>query len=350
MQTRTAIKWTAALGLAAGAGALALAAARAARRIDLRDRVVIVTGASRGLGFAIAQEFARRGSRLAICCRHGADIARAVQALQRDGADAFGMACDASDPAQVQAFVERVLDRFGSIDILVNNAGQCFVGPASELTADDLEYALRNIFWLQYHPTMAVLPHMRARRFGRIVNVTSIGGKVPTPHQAAYNTAKYAATGWSETLAVELAKDGIRVSTVTPPPLKDGALMPVHFNGRAEEEFSWFARALTSPLSATDPDRAAWTVVDAAEHGDPQRAVAPLSWLTQRAHGLAPNLMTHLFALVDRFYLPAAGPPGQTSKMMLGSEIAARSPRRRVQVLAAHALEDAAQYRPVDVS
>ena len=115
------------------------------------------------------------------------------------------------------------------------------------------------------------------------MNVTSIGGKVPTPHQAAYNAGKHAATGFSETLAVELAKEGVYVSTVTPPPLDDGAPLHVHFNGRAEEEFEWFARTLTSPRRATDADRAARAVVDAAEYGDGERTVSALSWLTQRA-------------------------------------------------------------------
>jgi NAD(P)-dependent dehydrogenase (short-subunit alcohol dehydrogenase family) len=241
--------------------------------------------------------------------------------------------------------VTRVLNDFGTIDVLVNNAGQCFVGPAAEQTAEDVDYALRNIFWCQYHPTMAVLPHMRSRRFGRIVNVTSIGGKVPNPHQAAYAAGKFAATGWSETLAVELAKDGIRVSTVTPPPLDDGAPLHVHFNGKAEEEFLWFARMLTSPWTATDTARTARVVVSAAEHGDPERAVAPLSWLSQRAYGISPNVMTHVLALVDR-RLPAPGPPGRTSRMKLGAEVVSQSRDDRVRRLASEVAADEARVDP----
>ncbi|MFO0889158.1 MAG: SDR family oxidoreductase [Isosphaeraceae bacterium] len=349
MTYRTGVKWMAALGIAAGAGAAAAAAIRAARRIDLRDRVVIVTGGSRGLGHTIAEEFLHRGAKLAICSRHRDELTRAEEDFRRRGGDVLGVTCDLMERTQAEAFIAKVLDHFGRIDILVNNAGQCFVGPAVELTPEDLDHALRGIFWCQYYPTMAVLPHMRSRRFGRIVNVTSIGGKVPTPHMAAYNTAKYASTGWSETLAVELAKEGIRVSTVTPPTLKDGALMPVHFNGRAEEELLWFGRSLTSPLRATDPRRAARAVVEAAEYGDPQTAVSPLSWMMQRAHGLAPNLMTPLLSLVDRFYLPDPGPPGRTSRMVLGSEIAARDPDRRIQSAASRAIDDAAKYRPAAV-
>ncbi|HEY0132564.1 MAG TPA: SDR family NAD(P)-dependent oxidoreductase, partial [Nannocystis sp.] len=281
-------------------GAMGVAAAmlaRRARRIDLRDKVVVVTGGGRGLGFAVARELRRRGCRLAICGRDGEVVARAAEAL---GGDVFAAACDASDPAQVGEFVAAVLRRFGRIDVLINNAGQCFVGPIVELQQADLEYALRNIFWAHVHPTMAIVPHMRARGSGRIVNVTSMGGKVPIPHQAAYVASKYAATGWSEVLTIELHKEGILVSTVTPPPLDDGAPVHAHFHGREDGEFRWFASMLSSPLTATRTERAARAIVDAAEYGDAARAISLDSWLGARTHGLAPGLVSRLLARVER--------------------------------------------------
>lgn len=333
------------VGLALGTGLTLAAAARRARRIELRGRVVMITGGGRGLGLAIAREFLQRGCRLALCGRDGEVIARATEDFRRQGADVLGAACDASDPAQVEAFVAQVLERFGRIDVLVNNAGQCFVGPAVELQPADVEEALRHIFWTHYRPTMAVLPHMRARRFGRIVNITSIGGKIPTPHQAAYAIGKYAATGWSETLAVELAKDGVHVSTITPPPLSNGAPLHVHFNGRQEQEFQWFTRCLTSPWTAASAERTARVVADAAEHGDAQRAVSVMSWLAARAQGLAPNLMTRVFSFVDR-QLPPPAPPGQTTRMRLGREVLADSRDERVQALGAAAQADERRYQP----
>ena len=143
MANQTTLAVARALGLAAAAGLVAAAVARRARRIDLRGRVVVVTGGGRGLGFAVSREFLRRGAKLAICGRAGEVIARAERALRARGGDVLGAACDASDPRQVGAFVARVIERFGAIDVLVNNAGQCFVGPAAELEAGDVEYALR---------------------------------------------------------------------------------------------------------------------------------------------------------------------------------------------------------------
>lgn len=323
----------------------ALVATRRARRIDLRDRVVVVTGGGRGLGLAISREFLARGCKLAICGRDGEVIARAVAELRMHGGDAFGMACDASEPGQVADFIAATLERFGAIDILVNNAGQVFFGPLAELEPDDLESALRNTFWVQYRPTMAVLPHMRARGSGRIVNVTSGAGKLPIPHHGAYVAGKFAATGWSQVLTSELRKDGILVSTITPPPLADGAPLHTHFNGRRDEEFKWFTLGLTTRWMATDPVRAARVVVDAAAHGDRERAVSPMAWLAIRAQGLAPGLMSWLWSRFDRL-LPPPGPPGQSSKMQLGADVLAASQDGAVQKLGEAARTDARRFRP----
>ena len=126
--------------------------------------MVVVTGGGRGLGLGVTREFLRRGARVAICGRDGGVIERAERTLRAAGGDVWGAACDVSDPVQVSAFLDAVRERFGPINALVNNAGQCFVGPAAELEAADMEYALRHIFWVVYHPTMAALPQMRDRR------------------------------------------------------------------------------------------------------------------------------------------------------------------------------------------
>ncbi|HKU44359.1 MAG TPA: SDR family NAD(P)-dependent oxidoreductase [Polyangiales bacterium] len=339
MQTRSSnIART--LGLALLGGAACWALVRQKRRIPLRGAVAVVTGGGRGLGYAIARELATAGCKLALCGRDGQTIARAVWALRGRGVEVMGRACDLSDEVEARKFIDDVVEHYGRIDVLINNAAQCFVGPAVELHAQDVEYALRNIFWTQFFPTMAVLPHMRRQRAGRIVNVTSIGGKFPTPHQAAYAAGKFAATGWSETLAVELRKDGIHVSTVTPPPLSDGAPLHAHFNGRAEDEFVWFARTLTSPLRAISAQRTARAVVSAARYGDAERAVSAAAWFASRLQGSAPNLVSRVLSAVDR-RLPAAGPPGVRSRMRLGMDVVADSEDARVRALgrAAHADE-----------
>jgi NAD(P)-dependent dehydrogenase (short-subunit alcohol dehydrogenase family) len=332
--------------MALGVAGLSLAvAARRPRSLDLRGRVAVVTGGGRGLGLAITRELLRCGCRLAICGRDGEVIRRCVEELEREGFEVIGKACDASDPEQVQAFVDVVINNYGAVDILVNNAGQCFVGPAAELEPADMQSALRNIFWVQYHPTMALLPHMRNRRFGRIVNITSLAGKLPIPHQSAYTAAKYAATGWSQTLSIELASEGIEVSTITPPPLRNGAPLHVHFNGQREAEFEWFTRVLTSPTTASTAERTARVVASALRRGHRERAVSVMSWLSARAFGVAPNLLSHWLGWMNQ-KLPASAAPGLTSRMRLGEQVVQGSSSPTVQRLAQRARADEARHLP----
>lgn len=334
------------MGLLTAGLTLALVVKRRMRRIELEGKVVIVTGGGRGLGYAIAQQFAARGCRLAICGRDAATIAAAVRMLRGQGAEIIGSSCDVSDAQAVQTFVRRVVDHYGTVDVLVNNAGQCFVGAATQHQANDFADALQNIFWTQYHPTMAVLPHMREQRSGRIANVTSIGGKVPIPHQSAYSVAKYAATGWSETITTEFTNDGIRVSTITPPPIKNGAALYVHFLGRLEDEFKWFTKTLTSPLTSITADRTARVVMDAVRYGDPERAVSPFSWLAIRAHGLLPNLTLPLLAMGERLLMPKVDAPSQTSPHRMGADVARQSKNSEIRELAQRARADADTYEP----
>jgi NAD(P)-dependent dehydrogenase (short-subunit alcohol dehydrogenase family) len=337
--------FTAAVGL--GASMTLARLARRARRIDLGGRVVVITGGGRGLGYAIAQELVRRGSRIAICGRDAAEIERAAAALREAGGDVYGAACDAADAQAVEHFVGEVMKCFGRIDVLVNNAGQCFVGPAAALRDADVESAMRNIFWVQVRPTLAVLPHMRQRRFGRIVNVASIGGKLPLPHQAAYAPSKFAVVGGSESIATELARDGIHVSTVAPPPLRDGAALFAHFQGRREQEFRWFTLALRSPI-AIEATRAALAVADAAERGDIERTVAWQSWLPSRAYGLAPGAMTRALGLFARLLPAPATEDG--SERRLGHEVVRDGESDLVRALGERARERAARYRPDSAS
>jgi len=319
-------------------------ARRRSRRLDLAGRVVMITGGGRGLGHAIARECAARGARLALCARDAGEMADAERALRAAGTQVYAAACDAADPAQVATFVHDTHTQLGPIDVLVNNAGQCFVGPAASMTSADIEDAMRNIFRVQVEPTLAVLPHMRARGSGRIVHVSSIGGKIPVAHMAAYAAAKHALAGWSHTLAVELARDGILVSLVAPPPLRDGAALFSHFFGRAEAEFRWFTLATTAPLLSTRAVRAARAAVDAAEHGDVERTVSAVSWLSARVQGVAPGIVVRAMRLLERL-LPAA-PHGPPARSRLGAEVADTAAGRGVPVLASVMRAQAQRHRP----
>jgi NAD(P)-dependent dehydrogenase (short-subunit alcohol dehydrogenase family) len=302
-----------ALGAAAGGVALLLAGRALWRRLaawDLRRRVVLITGGSRGLGLALAEAFAREGARLVICARDAADLAAARARLERMGAEVLALPCDVADRAAVERLVGEATRRFGRIDVLVNNAGQIAVGPLESQRLEDFEQAMAVMFWGVVYPTLAVLPQMRARGEGRVVNVTSIGGKVAVPHLVPYGCAKFAAVGFSEGLRAELARAGIAVVTVVPGLMRTGSYLNAGFKGRHRAEFTWFALGATSPLTTVGAGRAARQIVAATRRGD---AEVVLSWqakLLALVHGVAPGLTADLLGVVNRLLPPPGGVTG----------------------------------------
>src|SRR5439155_20405206 len=147
--------------------------------------------------------------------------------------------------AEMVAVIEQ---RLGPTDVLVNNAGIIGIGPVDHMTLDDFQKAMAGNFYSALHCTLAVLPGMRGRRRGRIVNITSIGGKVSVPHLLPYSTSKFALVGLSEGLRAELAKDGITVTTVIPGLMRTGSPRQAEVKGQVEEELAWFSTSAASPL------------------------------------------------------------------------------------------------------
>ena len=134
----------------------------------------------------MAQEFAREGASIAICARDVDELERARGEIERAGGEVLTVQCDVTDRGQVETMVARVTSHFGRIDVLVNNAGVIMVGPVENQTIDDFRSCMDVMYWGTVYATLAVLPQMRARGDGRIVNITSIGGKLPVPHLIAY--------------------------------------------------------------------------------------------------------------------------------------------------------------------
>ena len=174
---------------AVGAGALWITrhVVRCNRWFDFADKSVIVSGGSRGLGLVIARQLVSAGARVAICARTEEDIQEAVQELQTQDSRVFGMTCDVRDQNAVQSFVDRTVTEFGGVDALFNVAGVMKVGPLEEMTKQDFLEAMEINCWGALHTMLAVLPIMRQRGWGRIVNIASIGGKLSIPHMIPYS-------------------------------------------------------------------------------------------------------------------------------------------------------------------
>jgi NAD(P)-dependent dehydrogenase (short-subunit alcohol dehydrogenase family) len=297
-------------------GGLGLLAARHAlgrsRALSLRGTTVLITGGSRGLGLLLAREFGRRGARVAVCARDTAELERARADLEARDIAALPVACDVSDGAQVEAMVRTVRDHWGPIDVLVNNAGIITVGPVETMTLADYRAAMDINFWGALHAILAVLPTMRERRAGRIVNITSIGGKLSVPHLSAYSASKFALVGLSEGLRAELARDGILVTTVCPGLMRTGSPRNADFKGRHQAEYAWFSISDALPGVSMDAERAARRIVTACVRGEAEIILSAPAKLAARVQGLVPGLVGEAFSVVNRL-LPAAGGIGRAS-------------------------------------
>jgi NAD(P)-dependent dehydrogenase (short-subunit alcohol dehydrogenase family) len=231
--------------LAAGAGAYFCyrTLTRSARALDLRGKVVLITGGSRGLGLAMAREFARHGARLALAARDRDELQQAVTELQAAGVEVLAVPCDVTVRDQVMRMVESVTSHYGVVDVLVNNAGVIEVAPMEVMTLDDYEEAMKTHFWAPLYTTLAVLPQMRDRGAGRILNIASIGGKVSVPHLLPYSASKFALVGFSEGLRAALAKEGVLVTTAAPGLMRTGSPRNATFKGQHRAEYAWFTPA-----------------------------------------------------------------------------------------------------------
>lgn len=264
-----------------------------------------MTGGSRGLGKLIAEELARNGCRIVVCARDPAELEETERSLAVLGADVLTVVCDVQEPADLDRLVSATLERFGRIDLLVNNAGTIQVAPAQALQLADFERALSVIFWGTVRATLAVLPHMRARRHGRIVNITSIGGKVAVPHLLPYDCAKFATVGFSEGLRAELARDGVSVTTIVPGLMRTGSDRFASFKGQGGKERRWFSALARLPGLSMNARRAARQVVAAARRREPERVLGLPAKLLRLTVSLLPGLAARFMAAVDRL-LPSA--------------------------------------------
>jgi short-subunit dehydrogenase len=183
---------------------------------DFRDRVAVVTGASSGIGLQLARDLAARGAHVALLARRMDRLEALADELGRTGVTALPVTCDVAERASVDAALATVLRQLGHVDLLVNNAGYGRHALFKDHEVEDIERMVRTNFLGVVYTIKAVLPAMRARRQGWIVNLSSVAGKLGQPDEAVYSATKFAVSGLSEGLSYELAPLGIHVMTVYP--------------------------------------------------------------------------------------------------------------------------------------
>ena len=184
------------------------------------ERVAIVTGASSGIGAAVAVDLARRGARVVAVARRQDRLAAVVESCRAHSPESVAHPADVSSREACEEIVRSTESRFGRVDVVVNNAGISVHKDAARTTVNDIERVMAVNFFGPVFLTMAALPGMLDRRSGAIVNVTSVAGYVPNPGESAYGASKAALSRWSHGLAVDLHGTGVRVGVLSPGPIQ----------------------------------------------------------------------------------------------------------------------------------
>jgi len=294
----TATKTLRAAGAAAiGLTAWSLAAAR--KRFSFRNRSVLITGGSRGLGLEIARRFAREGANITIVGRNGSSLGNAARDLEAYEGSILAIPCDIRKREQVQAAVREHINRWGGIDVLVNNAGIIQVGPYEQMTIEDYQNAMATHLWGSLYTVLEVLPHMKRQHAGRIVNISSIGGRIGVPHLLPYSISKFALAGLSEALAAEVSGQGIQVTSVFPGLMRTGSHVNAFFKGDYRKEFAWFSISGSMPVLTINSRRAATQIVEAARRGQRNLVITPAAKMAALVHGVAPSLVMESLRLTN---------------------------------------------------
>jgi short-subunit dehydrogenase len=290
-------------------------------KLDLKGKVVLITGGSRGLGLSLAFELGSLGSRLALCARDAQDLEQARLRLAERGITAAIFPCDISEESEIEPLVARVLDRFGRIDVLINNAGLISVAPLERVQHSDFEEAMNVMFWAPVNLTLAVLPQMKQQRSGHIVDITSVGGRVSVPHLLPYCCAKFAFVAFSEGLGTELDARRIRVLTVIPGLMRTGSYLNAKFKGSAKHEFAWFSLLGNLPGFSVSASYASHCIVNALQRNRRTCTISLPAKLLIRADAFLPETTQTMLAAVNRYLLPARGGETQpvSGKMLVSS-------------------------------
>jgi NAD(P)-dependent dehydrogenase (short-subunit alcohol dehydrogenase family) len=288
---------------------------RRRERYDFTGKSVVITGGSRGLGLIIARQLADEGARVTLVARDAEELARAQEDIRvrQPFAEVLTVTADVRRQDAAGQILARTLERFGRIDVLINNAGIIQSGPVGNMTLEDYEDAMNTHFWGPLYMIMQAVPHMREQGEGRIVNISSIGGRIAVPHLLPYSASKFALVGLSDGLRIELARDNIVVTTVCPGLMRTGSAVNAMFKGQRAREYAWFAISDSLPLTSINADRAAAQILEACRKGDAELVITVQAKLAILARTAAPELFADAMTLMNGL-LPGPAADGNEAR------------------------------------
>jgi NAD(P)-dependent dehydrogenase (short-subunit alcohol dehydrogenase family) len=248
------------------------------------------------LGLLLGAAFGRERAKIVLV---GPDRLELSKAAEHIGGEVDTIACDVTDKSQVEEMVETILRKLGRIDVLVNDSGTIEIGHMDAMTLEDYETSMKSHFWGPLHCILTVLPAMKAKKFGRIVNITSIGGKVSVPHLLPYSASKHALVGLSEGLRSELLKENIFVTTVCPGLMRTGLLMDTNFKSENEKEYSLLNLVNALPITTAAAEAAAVEIVKGVRYGEAEVVISLPAQALSKLYGLFPTFVTDLFGVAN---------------------------------------------------
>lgn len=199
--------------------------------INLKGKAAVVTGASKGIGFAVAEALARAGANVLLCARNEQEVRSAAESLAGTGGGrAIGVRCDMRSYDDVRALIQKSVSEFGGVDILVNNAGVGSYAPIDQLTVEQWSQMIETNLSGVFYACHEAIPEMRRRGGGFIINIGSLAGRYAMPGGSAYNASKFGLIGFSEAMMLDVRQDDIRVSCVMP------GSVATHFNNHTPTE------------------------------------------------------------------------------------------------------------------
>lgn len=280
---------------------------------------MVITGGSRGLGLVLARQLTAENARLVICSRDADQLTQAEDELRARGADVLAVRCDITRQSEVEQMMQQVHAHYGQIDVLINNAGVIQTAPLDNQANADYEEAIRTHLYAPMYVVYAALPYLRKQGSGRIVNVSSVGGKVGIPHLAPYCASKFALAGFSKALRAELLQENILVTTVYPGLTRTGSPRNVFVKGQHPKEYAWFKIADSLPLLTGSAETAAAQIITSLKKGAAELVITIPGKLIALLDELFPELTADMFGLVNRL-LPGPSPEGRESTRLRGYE------------------------------
>ncbi len=296
--------------LAIGTYLLSKSIMRARRTFPLNNKVVLIAGGTRGLGLVLARKIAREGGKVVICGRSEKSLKEASLDLEKITSKHLAVPCDITDKEQVKQLIQRINAELGTVDVLINNASIVQVGPMDLMDEEDFQKAMDVHTWGPLNLINEVLPEMKRKKIGRIVNIVSVGGIISYPHLLPYTISKHALSGLSKGVTAEVNERNIRITSVYPGLMRTGSPRNINVKGKHEKEYAWFKIADSLPGISMNADTSANRIINAIKRGDQTLVLTFPAKLISLLQVLAPDFTISMFKL-DNYFLPDKPISGQ---------------------------------------